>query len=218
VTVQIFEEHAAVLAHWWEQSRAPRTVVYLDAHLDLQQLSEERLAVLESCKSGDELRELAKPHHLSPDRGYGYGIEDFLQPARRLGLVDHLVWVAPPHVPIALSFEHLEHLEHLEQMDGVTFDELAAFRPDANGILHGRLLDIDLTICRYEELPAVALPTDCAVDVDMDFFVAVPGDRVWLDRPLAISNSPERGWLHVGSRERLGVAAGHPIAGRTDAS
>jgi arginase family enzyme len=37
--VLTFEEHSSVLAMWWGLGSHPRTLVYLDAHLDLQQLA-----------------------------------------------------------------------------------------------------------------------------------------------------------------------------------
>src|SRR6266852_9050024 len=67
--VRAFEEHASVLAEWWSLPRRPRTLVYLDAHLDLQQLSPKRLRQLEECTTVQQVAELNKPHHLFPDHG-----------------------------------------------------------------------------------------------------------------------------------------------------
>src|SRR5687768_12616645 len=96
--VLTFEEHSSVLAAWWRLPRRPRTLVYFDAHLDLQHLAAPRLRRLEECTTAQEIADLAKPHPLSPGQGYSYGVEDFLYPAHRLGLIERVVWVAPPHV------------------------------------------------------------------------------------------------------------------------
>ncbi|MDZ7841202.1 MAG: hypothetical protein U5R46_10360 [Gammaproteobacteria bacterium] len=95
--VHLFEEHSSSLPVWWHAAAAPRTVVYLDAHLDLQQVGEERLQRLERCRSPDEVRALEAPHHLNSSPEYAFGIENFLYPAHRSGLLDRLIWVAPAH-------------------------------------------------------------------------------------------------------------------------
>ena len=87
MSASVFEEHSAVLAHWWHAGARARTVVYLDAHLDLQHISADRMRRLVECTSAERVAALAKPHHLCPDRGYSYGLENFLYPAVRLGLI-----------------------------------------------------------------------------------------------------------------------------------
>jgi hypothetical protein len=173
----LFEEHSSVLPYWWREGARGRTVVYLDAHLDLQHISGERIRRLEQCRSADEVAALEKPHDLAPDGPYSYSIEDFLYPAARLGLVGRLVWVAPPHVALRYSDKVIEQLR---QMDGVAPEELASFRR-VEGRIEGRLLGLDLTVCDLAELQSVALAGDSVIDIDVDYFVAVPGDRAWID-------------------------------------
>lgn len=173
----LFEEHSSVLPHWWREGARGRTLVYLDAHLDLQQVNRRRIRRIEQCRSADEVAALEKPHDLAPDGPFSYSIEDFLYPAARLGLVGRLVWVAPPHVATRYSGKVIEQLR---QMDGVGPEDLASFRR-VDGRIEGRLLGLDLTVCDLAQLEAVALPRDSAVDIDVDYFVAVPGDRAWID-------------------------------------
>lgn len=178
----IFEEHSEVLAHWFASGVRGATLICLDAHLDLQFIDPARIARLAACTSAAALAQLESPHCLSPGRGACYGIEDFLYPAARLGLLRRVVWVAPPHV---LQGGMASALRGLLQMEGVTVDELETFRVGAGGALEGRLLGVELTICVLEQLPALPLAGPLLVDIDADYFVVVPDDVVWAE-PAAV--------------------------------
>ncbi|MCM2371154.1 tetratricopeptide repeat protein [Aporhodopirellula aestuarii] len=182
----LFEEHAAVLPHWFGRGLRGRTVICFDAHLDVQGISDGRLAHLLSCESADNVLARMKPHHLIPDqpasatRPFGFGIEDFLFAASRLGIIDRLIWVAPPYIPI---FDMESAVQQLQQTDGVTLSDLASLtvRRDVNNSLcavEGSLLGIDLTVCHREALPLLELPRDSLVDVDIDYFVDLPSEEV----------------------------------------
>lgn len=173
----IFEEHSSVLAHWWSERTHPRTVVYLDAHLDLQYVNPDRMRRLEQCGSVEQVAALEKPHDLWPDREFSYSLENFLYPAARLGLIDRLVWVAPPHVKTGYS---AGVAQQLQQLDGVRPEELNSFRR-VGGRIDGRLLGLDLTLCDFRQLERAMLPADSLIDIDTDYFVTVPGDRAWVD-------------------------------------
>jgi tetratricopeptide (TPR) repeat protein len=183
VRALLFEEHSSVLPHWWREGARRRTVVYLDAHLDLQHVNPQRIRRLEQCTSAEEVAALEKPHDLSPDAHYCYSIEDFLYPAARLGLVGRLVWVAPPHVATRYS-ERV--VEQLRQMDGVGAEDLASFRR-VDGRIEGRLLGLDFTVCDLGQLQSLPLPGESVIDIDVDYFVAVPGDRTWIDPAEAVA-------------------------------
>jgi tetratricopeptide (TPR) repeat protein len=192
--VLTFEEHSSVLATWWSLERRPRTLVYLDAHLDLQQLSPPRLRRLEGCTTAQQVAELNKPHHLYPDVGFSYGLEDFLYPAHRLGLIERIIWVAPPHVNTGYT---QANFERLQQMDGVQFEELLSFQRTPQGGIEGHLLGVDLAICDYRQLGQMALPSNSLLDIDIDFFIALPADTPWasphavFDAVAALPLSPE---------------------------
>lgn len=172
----IFEEHSEVLAHWFASGVRGATLIYLDAHLDLQFIEPARIARLAACTSAAELARLESLHCLSPERNACYGIEDFLYPAARLDLLRRVVWVAPPHV---LQGGMATALRGLLQMEGVTIDELESFHVGEGGALEGRLLGVELTICVLEQLPALTFEGPLAVDIDADYFVVVPADVVW---------------------------------------
>ena len=172
-----FEEHSSVLAAWWDLPRRPRTLVYFDAHLDLQQISPERLRRIVESTTAQHVAALRKPHHLYPDEGFSYSIEDFLYPAHRLGMIDRIIWVAPPHV---LTADPSATFERLQQMDGVEFEELLSFQRRPDGTAQGRLLGVELTICDFRQLGRMSLPVDNLIDIDIDFFIALPDESAWV--------------------------------------
>lgn len=179
------------MPHWWSGPRRGATVVVLDTHLDLQFIRGERIERLRSATDRSAVAALAKPHPLMPDRTtagvFSYGIEDFLYGAGQMGLVDRVIWVAPPHV---LQGDHGDAIAQLCQLDGVTMSDLLSLRltdparPD--GPIRGRLLGLDLTIAGIDDLRAMDLPDDPIVDIDIDYCVEVPGDRVHCD-PRAVA-------------------------------
>ena len=166
-----------MLPLWWEAGAKARTVVYLDAHLDLQHIGAERLARLEGCTSVDEVRALEKPHALLPDGQFSYSLEDFLYPACRLGLIKRLVWVAPPHVRTSYAERAIQQLQ---QMDAVRPEDLYGFKKNTGSWIEGRILGLDLVVCDYLDLERIALPADALIDIDIDYFVTVPDDKAWV--------------------------------------
>ncbi len=176
--VLILEEHSSVLPEWWGRKIRARTLIYLDAHLDLQYVNQKRLDDLQQCTTKEAVKRLEKPHHLLPDRRFSYSLEDFLYPAHRLGLIDRLIWVAPPHVETGYS---QAVLNQLQQMDGVLVEDLTSFKKTREGWIEGRLLGLAITICNFRQLESMALPVDSLIDIDTDYFVTVPGDEVWVN-------------------------------------
>lgn len=173
---RIFEEHSAALPYWFEAGVRATTLVYLDAHLDLQFIDPARMERLRCCTSAAELSRLESRHPFSPDRSGCYGIEDFLLPAARLGLLARLVWVAPPHV---MGAGMARALGGLQQMEGVTLAELETFHRTPGGWIEGRLLGLDLVLCELAQLPRLSMNGPLRADIDADYFVRVPDDRVW---------------------------------------
>ena len=174
----IFEEHSSVLPEWWRRQEKGKTLICLDAHLDLQYVNQDRMALIENCSTEKQVRDLEKPHHLLPDSGYVYSLENFLYPAFRLGIISRLIWVAPPHVKTEYSHNALNHVK---QMDGVSIDELTTFKRHAGGWHQGKLLGLDIIICSYEQLEQITPPDDALVDIDTDYFVSLPSDASWID-------------------------------------
>ncbi len=181
--IHLFEEQSSSLAVWWARHEAPRTLVYLDAHLDLQKTGDDSLASLKACTSLQQVQALETPHHLNPSSRYAFGIENFLYAAHRLGLIDRLIWVAPPHVPRHYS---AALVDYVQQMDGISFDELTGFRRLGRNAMRGTLLGLDITICDYDDLDSLDIDKNYYLDVDIDYFVVVPADRLWIDPAVVI--------------------------------
>ncbi len=177
-SVHLFEEHCSSLPIWWQLGQAKRTIVYLDAHLDLQKIDDNKLGALRQCRTVGGFRALQSPHHLNTSNRYAFGIENFLYPASRLDLIKRLIWVAPPHIPRRYSSSLLEHVQ---QMDGIGFEELTGFSPTGNSSLRGLLLGLDVTICDPDDLANLGIDPEYFLDIDVDYFVVTPGDKLWVD-------------------------------------
>ncbi|NES85048.1 MAG: hypothetical protein F6K10_28550, partial [Moorea sp. SIO2B7] len=59
--ILIFEEHSTVLPEWKRRGIQWRTIIYLDAHLDLQFISQKRLEAIQQCNTYEDLAQLEKP-------------------------------------------------------------------------------------------------------------------------------------------------------------
>lgn len=184
----LFEEHASVLPHWVAQGLRDATVVCLDAHLDLQFIAPERIARMRACASAGEIAQLESPHPLSPLRDACYGIEDFLYAAVQLGVLRRLVWVAPPHVLARMDLA----LQALRQMEGVTPREIDSFRRTTGGWFEGRLMGLELVVLEWQQLAKLPLDGTIAVDIDADYFVKVPHDRIWARPRVIVTALKER--------------------------
>jgi hypothetical protein len=199
----IFEEHSSTLPHWFAAGASGATLVYLDAHLDLQFIAPERVERLRQCTTAAEMSKLESPHPLSPDRTACFGIEDFLFAAGRLGLVRKVIWVAPPHV---MRVGMAAAIGGLLQMEGVTLGELETFHRTAGGWIEGRLMGVDLVIGGLPQLSGLALQEPVLVDIDTDYFVSVPDDRLWT-QPAAVLADLKR-WTGEGKELTLARSVG----------
>jgi tetratricopeptide (TPR) repeat protein len=66
-------------------------------------------------------------------------------------------------------------------MDGVLPAELGSFKKTVGGWIEGRLLGLEVTICDYRHLCEITLPSESFIDVDIDYFVAMPADEAWIN-------------------------------------
>ncbi|MEM6365004.1 MAG: hypothetical protein AAF745_11290 [Planctomycetota bacterium] len=174
----IFEEHQSVLAHWFENQVRGATVICFDAHLDLQPVSRARLDRLAACGSGDEVRQLAKRHHLLTDDDSSYSIEDFFFAAAKLGLVNHLVWVAPPHVRLEPVDEAIDQFRELPGITTDCLQQINRHRVRDTPCFTTEFWGLRLTVCRREALPALELPGDSLIDIDIDYFIDLPSQQL----------------------------------------
>lgn len=164
------------MPEWKRRNIRGRTLVYLDAHLDLQVVGEERLGALERCNTAEQVARLEKPHHLAPDDSFSFSIEDFLYPAHRLGLIERVIWVVPGEkTPDASSVIK----RALYSLEGVPLEDLKSFLKN-NTHLEALLLGVPVTVTCYRDLGSIDIPPDSLIDIDIDYFVS-KGDHLWVD-------------------------------------
>ncbi|ODH02073.1 hypothetical protein A4S05_02720 [Nostoc sp. KVJ20] len=178
----ITEEHSSQLHVWHQLGWKNATLIYLDEHLDFQYISENRIEALKRCQTSAEIAELEKPYHILPDRGYSYGIEDFLFAAHRLGIIEHLIWVTlTPKNQLPNSINYIRKLRSfLQNQDGFRTNDLTNCKITGN-IVTATILGLNLTICGYEDLKDLALPDKTFIDIDIDYFIGLPEDYPLVD-------------------------------------
>ena len=185
--ILIFEEHSSVLPEWKRRGIQSRSIIYLDAHLDLQFISQARLETIQQCKTSEDLAQLEKPHFLLPDKGYSYSIEDFLYPAHRLGIIERLIWVCPPNY-FNSEKDLSNFVQEFQLHENFTPEDLKSFQRTGN-IITARLLGLDIVMCRYEDLAELEIPANSLIDIDTDYFVTPKG--LWID-PQQVFESLDR--------------------------
>jgi hypothetical protein len=160
----ITEEHSSQLHVWHELGWKNVTLIYFDAHLDFQHISDSRIEKLKQCHTTAEIAQLEKPHHMIPDKGYSYSIEDFLFAAHRLGIVQHVIWVMPT------SNEQLKNpinsIRMLQNRDGFGLKDFTSFEIVGNTVT-ATPLGLKLTICGYQDLQNLKLPENTFIDIDI---------------------------------------------------
>ncbi|MDJ0799789.1 MAG: tetratricopeptide repeat protein [Calothrix sp. MO_167.B12] len=174
----ITEEHSSQLHLWHKLGWRHATVIYFDAHLDLQYISQDRINSLLKCQTNEELIQLEKPYHTVPDKGYSYSIEDFLFAAHRLGLIDHVIWVCP--TPEKGRQNPMDTIRMLKNMEGFRMEDFTSFEIVGNTV-KSKLLGLDVTICGYQDLADLELTINTKIDIDIDYFIALPQDSPWID-------------------------------------
>lgn len=173
----ITEEHSSQLHVWHKLGLNHATLIYFDAHLDLQHISEQRIVKLKQCQTTEEIACLEKPNHMDPDKGYSYGIEDFLYAAHHLGIIDHVIWVHP--LPKEEKNNPMDSIRMLQNLQGFSFNDLTSFEIVDNYV-EANLLGLKVTICGYQDLSRLTLPENTFIDIDIDYFIALPQDRPWI--------------------------------------
>lgn len=174
----ITEEHSSQLHVLHQLGLKDATLIYFDAHLDFQHISEYRLEKLRQCSSTEEIAKLEKPHHMIPDRGYSYSIEDWLYAAHHLGIISHVVWVSP--TPENYRPNPMDTIRMLQRGEGLSLKDFISFKIVEN-VLEATLLGLKITFCGYQDLQDLQFPENIHIDVDIDYFITLPQDRPWID-------------------------------------
>jgi hypothetical protein len=178
VEILITEEHSSQLHLWHKLGIQDATLIYLDAHLDLQDIGEERILKLKNCRTNTEIAALEKPHHTVPDQGYSYSIEDFLYAAYRLGIIKHVIWVHP--ATENQQANPMDSIRMLKNTPGFRMEYLTSFEVKDN-LLEANLMGLKVTICSCYDLPKLSYPENTIIDIDIDYFITLPCNRFWID-------------------------------------
>lgn len=170
----LMEDHCQAFGLWKQLGVKGATCIHVDAHLDVMDrgFTPQVLARVAECKSVDGLVDCMSPSYL-PWGGIHCG--NYLYPALREGIVEHLIWVVPK-VMIAktplLEFTRDELPSWVE----LTLEELNSLRldgPRVEGMIAGRRF----TLCTSDRLPRLG-DGPLLLDIDVDYFQDSQ-DRIW---------------------------------------
>lgn len=166
------EDHCDAYPLWKEHGLRGMTCVHVDAHLDVSAdgFTPEGLTRIAACRTAEELECFRGSEYL-PWGGFHCG--NYLYPALLEGVVEHLVWVVPPHLPGSDLLRWVR--EELQNWVDLTLDEYRALRLQG-GRVEGTLAGRRLTVCTPDRLP----PCDGSVllDVDIDYLLDAD-DGIW---------------------------------------
>lgn len=179
----LMEDHCDAYPLWKEHGLRGMTCVHVDAHLDVSAdgFTPEGLARIAACRTADELEAFRGSEYL-PWGGFHCG--NYLYPALLEGVVEHLVWVVPPHLagPDPLRWAR----EELQNWMDLTVDEYRSLRLE-DGRVEGTLAGRALTVCTPDRLPRFAEPV--LLDVDIDYLLDAD-DGIW-QTPAALARDLE---------------------------
>lgn len=150
------DNHKGAFAFWKELGVVGATCVHVDAHPDI---------------SNFQLPEPGALEH--PELNCG----NFLYPAMQDGMVEHVVWVIPPHLPGATPSLVTWAQVEMQNWMWLTVAEMKSFHL-ADGRVEASLGAGRLTICTSDHLPTLAPSGPTLLDIDVDYFFDL-GDRVW---------------------------------------
>ncbi len=175
------EEHSSTLVEWKRRGVSSRTVVYLDAHLDMQHIEDHKIRRLAAAPDIESFLSLERPIFLDESPRYCYSLENYLYAAVRLGMINRIVWVYP--------FEDFLPANRILSYVGSFMgpDRAKPYqerRRDVTllGVAAG---DFDLLVCPLGCLDQVEKDAKFLLDIDLDYFVDVSEARI-LFNPLAV--------------------------------
>lgn len=172
IPVLLMEDHCDAYPLWKEHGLTGMTCVHVDAHLDVSAdgFTAEGLACIAACRTARELEDFRGSEYL-PWGGFHCG--NYLYPALLEGVVEHLVWVVPPHLPGPDPLRWVR--EELQNWVDLTVDEYRALHLH-QGRVEGRLAGRRLTVCTPDRLPHFDHPV--LLDVDIDYLLDAD-DAIW---------------------------------------
>jgi len=189
--VRLFEDHLDSYGVWCRAGVRHRVAFHFDSHLDMNYIRESDLGPLLEIKNLRQLHKLAIFRFDYYRSGVKViGVDNWLYPAFRRGLMDTLYWIVPD-TSIGDEVWMEQFKEHLRNYQSGLFPaEIEGFRAVPAGASGGRLVKgtvygCPLIVTTLESLPP--RPTPVLLDVDVDYFVLdgvlslnrLPWPRVW---------------------------------------
>jgi len=172
-----FEEHSSTLGEWKRRGVSSRTVIYLDAHLDMQHIDDDKIQRLAVAPDMGSFLSLERPIFLDESSHYCYGLENYLYAAVRLGMIDRIVWVYP-FEDFVLANRILSHVRSFLGPDKAKLYEKKCRDVVLPGVTTG---EFDLLVCPLDCLNEVETNTTFLLDIDLDYFVDVSEARILIN-------------------------------------
>lgn len=185
-----FQEHSSTLGEWKRRGVSSRTVIYLDAHLDMQHIDDHQIQRLAAAPDLESFLSLERPIFLDESSHYCYSLENYLYAAVRLGMINRIVWVYP-FEDFLLADRILSQVGSFLGPDRAKLYEKTCRGMALPGITTG---DFDLLVCPVDCLNEVETNTEFLLDIDLDYFVDVSEARILinpLDALMAIRGAGE---------------------------
>lgn len=164
----VFQEHGEVLPHWFERGFSRASLVMFDEHLDFKFIPESRLVpLLAEFQAGERPR--GRDSALASRKDHGYGFDDFLYAAWRLGLLGRLHWVIPcpqqhrAASPGALLWSQLETVQGLGHRAMETWES-------GPGWAQVQLDGLQISVSSRVELTRRIPSGPWRLDLDLDYF------------------------------------------------
>lgn len=183
--LSIFDPHHYALSTWDFSLLTEPVLIHLDAHLDLNYWSEERLLDYKSLSKSERWDYAAEPEN-STREGL-YGIEDFLYPLFKDRVIQQFIWIKPP-----LSCYAAPLGKTLRSLSAYGEDEFLTWSVN-NGYAEGILYGVPSIITNQPE--RVKAGENCILlDIDLDFFINHHGE-LWTDPLIFIKKLTKLPWF-----------------------
>lgn len=168
--IYFHEEHGEVLETWRCLGYTNVDLLYFDRHLDLKCISDAAMfRISENFDAKISLTELNRQYPFQDFELYPYGLDNFLYPAIKLGMLKTITWVYPE--PDHLTVNELGKIliDQLSLIPGTGAGVKASYR-ESKHYAAVQIFNVELHITTLRRLSREWISTDIIVDIDLDYF------------------------------------------------
>lgn len=160
------ENHSTAILAWIKHGIHGMRCVHVDAHLDVGWVSNEAIRCVSHSRS-DRLLGMERDCFLHTKEG-GFDVSCWLSLALSSGMIRELVWV----IPDELWFTDATVLQHMlaKEIGSINPDSLMQIGIQSNGRYHFVAYDVEIIVCRLDDLPTLAATEPVILDIDLDYF------------------------------------------------